>query len=172
VSQSRLEALFLSQRQPLLRTLQAMVGHPCTAEDLLQDTYLRVSRALAERPVDHLQAFLFQTARNLALDHLRARRLYRQTLIDDVPRDVLHNVAAPASSLEQAICAEQLILQLDLRVAQLTARQQKIFRLSRLQGRSHPQIAAQLQVSVSTVQKELKQIMAICTEVAMRTDDE
>jgi RNA polymerase sigma factor (sigma-70 family) len=69
-------------------------------------------------------------------------------------------------------CAEQLILQLDLRVAQLTARQQKIFRLSRLQGRSHPQIAAQLQVSVSTVQKELKQIMAICTEVAMRTDDE
>ena len=70
--QSRLNTFFLTQRSPLLRTLQRLVDNPSTAEDLLQETYLRVARALRERPVEHLEPFVFQVARNLALDHLRA----------------------------------------------------------------------------------------------------
>ncbi len=68
VSQSHFNTVFLAQRVTLLRTLQRMVNNPSTAEDLLQETYLRVTRALSEHPVDHLEPFVFQTARNLALD--------------------------------------------------------------------------------------------------------
>lgn len=75
MSQSQFNSVFLVQRLTLLRTLQRMVGNPNTAEDLLQETYLRVSRALGERPIEHIEPFVFQTARNLALDHLRARRV-------------------------------------------------------------------------------------------------
>ncbi len=50
---------------------------------------------------------MFQTARNLALDHLRARGSGR-TLVDDVPQEVLQSVAAPTSS-EDAAHAEQLL---------------------------------------------------------------
>ena len=46
-----------------------MVNNHSTAEDLLQETYLRVTRALSERAIDHLEPFVFQTARNLALDY-------------------------------------------------------------------------------------------------------
>nr|WP_314481335.1 sigma-70 family RNA polymerase sigma factor [uncultured Pseudomonas sp.] len=171
MSQSRFTSVFLSQRPILLRTLQRMVGNRCTAEDLLQETYLRVSRALGERPVQHLEPFVFQTARNLALDHLRARRVQARTLVDDVADEVLHNVAASVSSNEDAAHAEHLLRHLSESLKQLTDRQQRIFMLSRLQGASYLEIAQQLGISSSTVQKELKLIMGVCLGVAQRLGD-
>ncbi|HKS12760.1 MAG TPA: sigma-70 family RNA polymerase sigma factor [Pseudomonas sp.] len=168
MSQSRFNAVFIHQRLPLLRTLQRMVDNPSTAEDLLQETYLRVTRALGERPVEHLEPFVFQTARNLALDHLRARRVQARTVVDDVPEQVLHNVAAPLGNYEDAAHAEQLLKHLSVSLGQLSQRQQRIFILSRLHGASYLEIAEQLKVSASTVQKELKLIMAICMGVAER----
>ena len=168
MSQSHFNTVFLAQRVSLLRTLQRMVDNPSTAEDLLQETYLRVIRALRERPIEHLEPFVFQTARNLALDHLRARRAQARNLVDDVPEQILHNVAAPSSSAEDAAHAEQLLTRLSISIGQLTARQQRIFILSRLHGASYLEIAEQLNVSASTVQKGLKLIMAICVGVANR----
>lgn len=165
--QSRFNTFFLTHRTPLLRTLQRLVDNPSTAEDLLQETYLRVTRALRERPVEHLEPFVFQVARNLARDHLRTRRLQMRTLLDDVPEQVLHNVPAPTSTCEDAADAERLLRRLGTRL-KLTPRQRRIFTLSRLQGTSYLEIAARLQVSPSTVQKELKLIKGLCQEVAAR----
>ncbi len=53
-------------------------------------------------------------------------------------------------------------------LGQLSARQQRIFILSRLHGHSYQEIADELNVSLSTVQKELKLIMSICIGVADR----
>ncbi|AZD03994.1 MULTISPECIES: RNA polymerase sigma factor [Pseudomonas] len=168
MSQSRFNHVFLTQRVSLLRTLERMVNNHSTAEDLLQETYLRVTRALSERAIEHLEPFVFQTARNLALDHLRARRIQARTLLEDVPVDVVESVAAPLSSAEDAAHAEQLLERLNMSLAQLSPRQQQIFILSRLHGHSYLEIAEKLEVSQSTVQKELKLIMAICIGVAER----
>ena len=168
VSQSRFNEVFLTQRVTLLRTLQRMVNNHSTAEDLLQETYLRVTRALSERTVEHLEPFVFQTARNLALDHLRARRIQARTVVDDVPMEVIEGVASPLSTPEDAHQAAQLLERLSVSLSQLSARQQRIFILSRLHGCSYQEIAEELAVSLSTVQKELKLIMAICIGVADR----
>nr|WP_206768616.1 MULTISPECIES: RNA polymerase sigma factor [Pseudomonas] len=152
----------------MLRTLERMVNNPSTAEDLLQETYLRVTRALSERTVDHLEPFVFQTARNLALDHLRARRIQSRTLVDDVPLDVVNNVVAPQSSAEDAAHAERMLERLNVSLQSLSPRQRQVFILSRLHGHSYQDIAQRLDVSLSTVQKELKLIMAICVGVAER----
>ncbi|WP_422777247.1 RNA polymerase sigma factor [Pseudomonas mediterranea] len=170
MSQSRFHHVFLAQRTPLLRTLERMVNNPSTAEDLLQETYLRVSRALGERTVEHLEPFVFQTARNLARDHLRTRRMQSRTVLDDVPLEVVHNVVAPQSSAEDAAHAEQMLERLNVSLQALSPRQQRIFILSRLHGHAYQDIAAALGVSLSTVQKELKLIMAICIGVAERLD--
>lgn len=170
MSQSRFHHVFLAQRTPLLRTLERMVNNPSTAEDLLQETYLRVTRALNERTVDHLEPFVFQTARNLALDHLRARRIQSRTLLEDVPVDVVNNVVAPQSSAEDAAHAGRMLERLNVSLQALSSRQQQIFMLSRLQGHAYQEIAERLGVSPSTVQKELKLIMAICIGVAERLD--
>ena len=168
MSQSHFNQVFLTQRVILLRTLQRMVNNPSTAEDLLQETYLRVTRALSERTVEHLEPFVFQTARNLALDHLRARRIQSRTVLEDVPIEVIEGVASPLSTPEEAHQAAQLLERLSVSLSQLSARQQRIFILSRLHGCSYQEIAQELDVSLSTVQKELKLIMAICIGVADR----
>ncbi|MFJ2365089.1 RNA polymerase sigma factor [Pseudomonas sp. NPDC087697] len=171
MSQSRFNHVFLAQRVSLLRTLERMVNNHSTAEDLLQETYLRVARALSERAIDHLEPFVFQTARNLALDHLRARRIQSRTLLEDVPLDVVQSIAAPLSSAEDAAHAEQMLERLNISLNQLSPRQQQIFILSRLHGHSYLEIAEQLSVSLSTVQKDLKLIMAICVGVADRLNE-
>ena len=168
MSQSHFNQVFLTQRVTLLRTLERMVNNHSTAEDLLQETYLRVTRALNERTVDHLEPFVFQTARNLALDHLRARRIQSRTVIEDVPLEVIEGVASTLSTPEVAHQAAQLLERLSVSLSQLSARQQRIFILSRLHGCSYQEIAEDLDVSLSTVQKELKLIMAICIGVADR----
>nr|WP_194718477.1 sigma-70 family RNA polymerase sigma factor [Pseudomonas typographi] len=160
--------MFITQRPSLLRALQRLVRNPCTAEDLLHETYLRVSRALAERSVTRLEPFVFQTARNLALDHLRATQRHRRTVAHDVADEVVLNVAQDSSSAEEAAHAERLLQRLSSSLANLTPRQQKIFTLGRLQGHSYVEIAEHLGVSPSTVQKELKLIMSICMGVAQR----
>jgi len=170
VSQLCFNDLFLSQRTILLRTLQRMVGNTCTAEDLLHDTYLRVTRALAERSIEHLAPFIYQTARNLALDHLRAQRIQARTLVEDVPPDILRTVVECHSSADEVIHATRLLERINVSLTDLSSRQQKIFTMNRLHGCSYPQIAAQLGVSISTVQKELKLVMAICAGVAARHD--
>ncbi|EGH95269.1 MULTISPECIES: RNA polymerase sigma factor [Pseudomonas syringae group] len=170
MSQSHFNDVFLAQRAVLLRTLQRMVGNPSTAEDLLHETWLRVSRALTEHPVDHLEPFVFQTALNLALDHLRARRIHARTLVEDVSPGQLERVVAQLGKPEDAAHAKRLLESLSASLSTLSPRQQKIFTLSRLNGCSYLEIAEQLQVSASTVQKELKLIMAICIGVVSRLD--
>ena len=148
-----------------------MVRNPSTAEDLLQETYLRVNRALGERPIEHLEPFVFQTARNLALDYLRSRRVHERTMVEDVPLDVLQSIAAASSTPDEAVHAERLLARLTLSLGRLTPRQQRIFILSRVHGSSYVEIAQELDVSASTVQKELKLIMAICIGVAQRLEE-
>jgi RNA polymerase sigma factor (sigma-70 family) len=171
VSQSRFNSVFLSQRLSLLRTLQRMVRNHSTAEDLLQETYLRVNRALGERRIEHLEPFVFQTARNLALDYLRSRRVHERTMVEDVPLNVLQSIAAVASSPDEVAHAERLLARLTVSLARLTPRQQRIFILSRVHGSSYVEIAEELNISASTVQKELKLIMAICVGVAQRLEE-
>lgn len=168
VTISNLDSVFINQRTPLLRTLVKIVKNTSIAEELVQETYLRVARSLRENPVDHLEPFLFQTGRNLALDHLRRERMQAKTLLDDVPDEVMQAVPAPGSSSEDSLHAERVLQRLGSALEQLSERQQRIFILSRLHGQGYAQIAAELGISTSTVQKELKLIMALCMTLLER----
>lgn len=170
MSSSDLNTVFLAQRTPLLRTLARMVKNPSIAEELVQETYLRVARTLALRPVEHLEPFLFQTGRNLALDHLRHLRMQARTLKEDVSEEELQAVPSSAPTAEESLHAEQLLERLGSTVERLTPRQQQIFILSRLHDCGQAEIAERLGVSPSTVQKELKLIMAICIDALDRLD--
>ena len=168
MNSSNLDSVFISQRTSLLRTLLKIVKNTSIAEELVQETYLRVARTVRDKPIDHLEPFLFQTGRNLALDHLRRERMQSRTMLDDVPNEVVEAVAAPASSSEDGLHAARLLQHLGSALDQLSSRQQRIFVLSRLHGMSAGDIAAELGVSPSTVQKELKLIMALCVTLIER----
>jgi RNA polymerase sigma-70 factor (ECF subfamily) len=69
------EALYNANHRGLFRYLCRAVGHVETARDLTQDVFLRVSRSVIPAASEgSLRGWLFQIARNLALDHHRTRQ--------------------------------------------------------------------------------------------------
>ena len=71
-----MEELFTELERPLTRRLQRIVGDRGTAEDLRQEAFARAwMHAPRDADHDHLRAWVHRTARNLAVDHLRRRRV-------------------------------------------------------------------------------------------------
>jgi RNA polymerase sigma-70 factor (ECF subfamily) len=69
--------------KPLINFLLRYVGERHVAEDLFQETFVRVVRSIGEfRPDASLSTWIYTIARNLALDHLKSRRRHRETPLD------------------------------------------------------------------------------------------
>jgi RNA polymerase sigma-70 factor (ECF subfamily) len=65
-------ALYARTSAPLARYLRRLTGNAAVAEDLLQDTYVRLlGQATVPGDDDHLKHYLFRIATNLARDHGR-----------------------------------------------------------------------------------------------------
>ncbi|MDW7556324.1 sigma-70 family RNA polymerase sigma factor [Azospirillum brasilense] len=167
-----LDAVFIGHRGALVRLLARMVGSAATAEDLAQEAYLKVRAAERDRPVEYPAPFLFQTARNLALDHLRRERRNAVVVTQDITAEGMEEVAAPLPSPETAAGDRQRLARMETALAALSERQRRILLLNRMEGLSHAQIAERLEVSVSTVQKDLKTALLACLEVFARLDRE
>ncbi|HEX7262195.1 MAG TPA: sigma factor [Luteolibacter sp.] len=61
--------VFAAEESPLLRYAHGLVGQRETAEDLVQDAFLKLHAHWDE--VIHPRAWLFRCIRNLALSHIR-----------------------------------------------------------------------------------------------------
>lgn len=161
-NKNRLDDVFCRQRQSLLGSVTRVVGNAIVAEDLVQETYLRVRRAMRERRVDHVQAFLFQTAQNLARDHVRSERRWG-TLLDRKDTEAAIDQAPSSTPRQDAVAQDrERLRKLEATLMRLPPRQRRVFLDARLHGRSQDEIAADLGVSKSTVQKDLKAAMAAC----------
>ena len=58
----------------IVRYLTGLLGHADLAQDLTQETFLRIHRGLAElRSPEARTAWIYRIASNLAIDHLRGR---------------------------------------------------------------------------------------------------
>ena len=70
-----LSALLTRYQNRLYRYLLRLVREPAEAEDLFQQTWLRVAEKIRQYdPQRNFEAWLFTLARNLAIDHLRRIR--------------------------------------------------------------------------------------------------
>ena len=63
--------LYLSERGRLQRLIRRIVGNQAVAEDLVQDTFVKLS----DRTIPVEPGLLLRTGQNLALDHLRAQQV-------------------------------------------------------------------------------------------------
>lgn len=65
--------------KPLMNFILRFVGDRHSAEDIFQETFVRLMRSVAEyTPQGSFSTWLFTIARNLSLDHLRSRRRRRE----------------------------------------------------------------------------------------------
>ncbi len=77
------EELFARHHKDILRYLAHMTGRVEEAEDLAQEVFVRVIRALDRgQSIDHERGWLFSIARNLLLDRIRSERRIPSDQID------------------------------------------------------------------------------------------
>jgi len=90
------EALFALHHDRILRYLSRTVRHSDAARDLTQDVFLRVTRTSPPaREGRAVRAWLFQVARNVAIDYLRReQRQPETTAVDEATRPATQDVSA------------------------------------------------------------------------------
>lgn len=138
-------------RQELHRHLLRRVSCPDTANDLLHDTYLRLVNYRSPKPVENPRAFVYRIADNIATDHLRKNKMVTVRLPEPECDKIIDQAPLP----EQAVFGQQQLALCDQVLKELSPSALKIFLLSRYEGYTHPQIAKELNVSISWVEKSL-----------------
>lgn len=66
-------------------SVMRIVCDPQTAKDVAQEAYVRACKAIENGPTDHIEAFLYQTARNLAISHKQRLDMRGRIKRDDLP---------------------------------------------------------------------------------------
>jgi len=143
--------------------LARVTGCASLAEDLAQETYLKVAKALSARPIEHIRPFLYQTAQYLAFDHLRSQRSKRRFECQVADESYLAQIPTSAPGPDNHAQSQQQLKRFEQVLATLPKRQQQILILDKLRGFSKAQIAQQLDVSLSTVEKDLRSALDACT---------
>ncbi len=165
-----LKAVMIAERALLLRLLRARAAPPDDADDLWQELWLKVE-AIPAGPIADPVAFLCRTAINLASDRRRARQ--RAAM-----RDATWHDLQPGDN-EQPDIARELVGRDELRrvaeaIAQMPERTREALRRFRLEGASQRNIADEMGISVSGVEKLLKRAYRLLDEIrfAQSADDD
>lgn len=79
--------------KPLINFIYRYVGERHEAEDIFQETFVRVLRALGTfRPQASVKTWVFTIARNLCLDRLKTRKRHREVSLEASQSDPRGNV--------------------------------------------------------------------------------
>jgi len=150
---SGLRAIFLAERQMLLRLLTARTGNPDDAEDVLQDLWIKLE-TVAPGPIAQPAAYLFRMANNLVFDRRRSsvRHASRDTEWHD-----LQSAADEMPDMERILIARERLGHVEAALAALPERTARVFRLFRFEGMAQKDIAVELGISLSSVEKLLQQ---------------
>ncbi|BCA56562.1 DNA-directed RNA polymerase sigma-70 factor [Nitrospira sp. KM1] len=164
-SEHPLLASFLNCYDELTRFLTRKLGCKELAADIVQDTYLRVTRVDHDTDVTHPRAFLFRTAANLATDAMRRQQLRSVYEAGDVATEA---IASQAPSAETVLEAQQQCRLLQEAVATLPPKCRTVFLLHKAQHLSYGEVAAQLNISKSAVEKHMSKALAHCRDYMER----
>jgi RNA polymerase sigma-70 factor (ECF subfamily) len=125
-----LAEIYNSHAPRIFRYIYHRLGDQALAEDLTSEVFVRFLRS--HTTPDNLSAFLYRTAHNLIVDHLRCHRPAQ--LLDE---EVVADHADPAHLVED----EMKRARLRRALARLTAEQQQVIVLKFLEGFSNEEIA-------------------------------
>jgi len=151
---------FFEKRENLLLFLAARTRCMATAEDLVQDLYLKLAAFEGEAAeVRAPSALLYRMAANLLVDHVRSmqRSSQRSDQWRRETRSALGGediVEGPAA--DEVLVAKQRIRQLAEAVATLPPQMGRAFRLHKLEGLSQAQTAQAMGVSVKMVEQHIQ----------------
>ncbi len=156
---SAFRELIRRYERPVFSLIYRMVRDRELAEDLSQDTFIKVLNHIDRyRPEFKLSSWLFKIANNVAIDHLRRRQL--DTISIDGSPHAQSADAIQATSFDVVVDQESALDELEARemgaaieraIASLRPEYRSCIMLRHVEGRSYEEIAATLDLPLGTV---------------------
>lgn len=157
------DQLYRQTREDVARTLRHLVGPRADLEDLLQETYLRLLKAVHNfRGEAQFRTFLYRVCANVALVHLRWWRRRREDLGAEVPEQATEANPETEASRRQASRLVERALEV------LTAKKRVVFVYHELCGMGPEEISEIVGTSPNTVRSRLHHARLEFTEELKR----
>jgi RNA polymerase sigma-70 factor (ECF subfamily) len=157
------EILLGRHRKPVFNYILRFIGERETAEDLLQETFMRVIKgAEAYKRQAKFTTWLYTIARNLCVDQTR-RRKHRRHASLDAPMDtgddsgtLLDVLPAPDIASDRKTVNKQLYATMQKAIAGLSEEQREVFLMREFLDLPFKQIADVIGVPENTVKSRMR----------------
>ena len=148
------EVLVRRHRTPVFSFLLRLTGDRARAEDLCQETFLKVVRASGDwEPRARFRTWLFAIARNQAVDEARRQAFRRADPLDGAPASAaVSDGPSPDRSAESALVRPKL----EAALAALPEEQREVFLLREYAGLKFHEIASVTGVAENTVKSRMR----------------
>ncbi|WP_294312513.1 sigma-70 family RNA polymerase sigma factor [uncultured Sphingomonas sp.] len=164
----RILALFAGQRRRLIAEAVRLTGDTASAEDIVQEAWIRLSKGAAGTRIDAPVGYVSRVVRNLALDEYRQRRRREQVTLS-APDGDPDMPDGEAVSVERALMAREELALVTAELARMPTRMRRAVELHRVSGAPLREIATELGVSVTTAHGLVTQGVERCRKCLERT---
>lgn len=150
------ERAFRLHNRLLIGWLAKKFSDETIARDIAQDAFLRVWRSAHKTEIEDPRALIFKTAANLAANEFNARRRFRENHVDPASTGVADHIEMVADddpSPERIASARQDYQTCMGVIEELPEKVRAAFIKSRFEALTYREIADQLNVSESSVEK-------------------
>ncbi|MBN9474037.1 MAG: RNA polymerase subunit sigma [Bordetella sp. SCN 67-23] len=152
-----LSSLYASHHGWLQGWLRRRLGCRFDAADIAHDTFVRVLKACNAADIREPRDYLATIAKGLVVD------FYRRAALERAYLDVLASLPqAHQPSVEERALVMEALAQVDAMLSGLPARVRQAFIMSQLEGLTYAEIAAQLDVTVRTVNNYMVKALERC----------
>lgn len=144
-----LAAVFEAEESGLLRFAIGLVGRRSVAEELVQETFLRLHQVWGE--IENPRAWLYRSLRNLALNHLRDRKPESEFEPETMP----HDGRLPAEQLVH----EETLGMVRLLLAELPPEDRELIRMKYHEDLKYQEISRRTGLSTGNVGYRLHHLL-------------
>lgn len=156
----RIASLVQDHGKTLVRFFDRHASNKSDVPDLVQDVYLKLTKADVPKNFDHPGSYVLSVARSVLIDHHR-RHKARYThshgeLTEDVPDTGL--------SIERVLDSKAMAERMQAALLDLPERTRDVFALRTLRGLKMADVATAMQISLSTAEKHHARALAYLAE--------
>lgn len=150
--QNVLEKAFLEQRAFLINRLGKILMRKEDIEDIVQETFVRSALVDDGAKIEKPAAYLYTVARNLAFKKLKESSRFVENEINELPE---HQIVSTAPHADDSAHHKRKLASLLEATKELPPQCKKVFYLRKLYGLTHKEIAKELGISTSTVERHI-----------------
>lgn len=143
----------MTNQDAIKRFVSRFVFRQQDIEDVTQEAFLKAYNAELEKEIEHPKAYLFQIARNVALEGLRKKS---SQIADHIVDFDENSITGYESTVEVAMETQEYLGAFCEAAAQLTPKCRRVFLMRKVYGFSYQEITERLGISLSTAEKHMR----------------